>query len=528
MILRSLFIIVLFSQFLFSQNKSLRNANEEYLKSNYSKTIEKYNLVKRTKYALQSSDYVKLGHSYYHLGDYLNSKIHYDKAFAKSLLLPRNHIFNYLHLNLVYNDSVNYKKISKKFNISDTVIDKYLNQNTSVYLIDSLKIVDSIYNKFNYFKDSKNIYTQVIENGFTKNLFRSKDSLEFKSLFDFDFEINQGHFTFTENPDFVLITLNENNGKRLVYSGNKSRLKIYKLNINDSDYQNLKLLSIDQKKYSFSNPVFSNDYKKLFFVSDLKSGYGSSDIFFIDIHDDGSFSEIKNLGPHVNTNNRESYVSIDSDNNMYFSSNGHSGYGGLDIYKFNLDDENAYPINLGSEINSKYDEFYFNFYEDEIYFSSNRSGKDRTYIANYNNPLIDSNTFGIVPVSKTLLVDNSKVDEFKTIKYFNKTVVKDKVKKSDKTKLITIKPSLDNQEFLKPSLVKTFHIILGSFLNVKEANNLRLELLKDKKSNPRILKEIPLGFNRVSIKRFSSYRNALKELKNYIDLGYLDAWIVVY
>ena len=256
-----LIIFILASQFVISQNKSLRIANEEYLKSNYKEVINKYNFIKRTKYALQFSDYIKIAHSYYNLGDYKNSKIYYDKVFDNSYVVSRNHIFNYLHLNLVYQDSLNYGKVSRKFNISDNIVDKYFNKNSTVFLIDSLKIIDSLSNKFNYFEDNNHFYTQILKNGFSQILFRSKDSLNFTPLFKFDFEINQGHFTFTKNSDIIYITLNENNGKRLIYSNKKSYLKIYEINLKDSLNESLKLISIDQKKYNFSNPVFSNDFK---------------------------------------------------------------------------------------------------------------------------------------------------------------------------------------------------------------------------------------------------------------------------
>lgn len=262
--------VILFSQFLISQNKSLRIANQEYLKSNYSEVIDRYNKIKRTRYALQFSDYLKLAHSYYNIGDYLNSKIHYDKAFKKRTITTENHIFNYLHLSLVFNDSINYKKMSEKYNISENTIDRYLNTTNSDFLIDSLKVVDSLFNKFNYFQKDDNEYAQTIKNGYTKNLFKSKDSYDFKLMFDFDFDINEGQFAFTKKPNELLLTLNENNGKKIIYSNRKSLLKIYKFIQKDSLNYFLDLISLNQKKYNFSNPVFSNDFKRLYFVSDMK------------------------------------------------------------------------------------------------------------------------------------------------------------------------------------------------------------------------------------------------------------------
>ena len=585
-----LIIFILASQFVISQNKSLRIANEEYLKSNYKEVINKYNFIKRTKYALQFSDYIKIAHSYYNLGDYKNSKIYYDKVFDNSYVVSRNHIFNYLHLNLVYQDSLNYGKVSRKFNISDNIVDKYFNKNSTVFLIDSLKIIDSLSNKFNYFEDNNHFYTQILKNGFSQILFRSKDSLNFTPLFKFDFEINQGHFTFTKNSDIIYITLNENNGKRLIYSNKKSYLKIYEINLKDSLNESLKLISIDQKKYNFSNPVFSNDFKKLYFVSDMKGGYGSTDIYYVDINDDNSFSEIKNIGPQINTNNREGYITIDSDNNLYFSSNGHSGFGGLDIFKINLNEENSYPINLGSKINSKYDEFYFHKYENSFYFSSNRNGIDKAFLASPNNLVIDKNIIDIVNVSKNLksnifnikekssdisnnneskdkLAELSKRDaklspfnsNSKTILASPNNLVIDKniidivnVSKNLKSNIFNIKEKssdISNNNESKDKLAelskrdaklspfnsnsktmkrKIFHVILGSFRYIKEANNLKLTLLNTENVEPNVLEKTDLGFYRVSINEFKRYKDAFEEMKRYVDKGYLDAWVAVY
>lgn len=528
--------VILFSQFLISQNKSLRIANQEYLKSNYSEVIDRYNKIKRTRYALQFSDYLKLAHSYYNIGDYLNSKIHYDKAFKKRTITTENHIFNYLHLSLVFNDSINYKKMSEKYNISENTIDRYLNTTNSDFLIDSLKVVDSLFNKFNYFQKDDNEYAQTIQNGYTKNLFKSKDSYDFKLMFDFDFDINEGQFAFTKKPNELLLTLNENNGKKIIYSNRKSLLKIYKFIQKDSLNYFLDLISLNQKKYNFSNPVFSNDFKRLYFVSDMKGGYGSTDIYFVDINNDDTFSEIKNLGPRINTSSREGYISIDSYNNLYFSSNGHSGYGGLDIYKVNLNDKNSFPVNIGSKINSNFDEFFFNVGDKNIYYSSNRNGEDKTYVLNYNLLEIDEIKAEVVidnnkPVfennflnKKVEFLDTIEIKEIKKIK----TNKFDDYNKSNSDLVVAEKKKYLVKSLPSQTKIKVFHVILGSFLKVKDADNLKENLSKKYNLNPKVLERTKLGFNRVSIKNFTSFKEAKNEVEKYIELGYLDAWIAVY
>lgn len=528
--------VILFSQFLVSQNKSLRIANQEYLKSNYIEVINKYDIIKKTRYALQFSDYLKLAHSYYNVGDYLNSKINYDKAFEKKLLTTKNHVFNYLHLNLVFNDSTSYREISKKYNVTDNKIDQYLNKSNFDFFIDSLKVVDSIFNKFNYFQKDDNEYAQIIKNGFTKNLFKSKDSSVFKFMFNFDFDINEGQFASTKNPNVFLITLNENNGKKIVYKNKKSLLKIYKLTQKDSLNYFLDLISINQKKYNFSNPVFSNDFKRLYFVSDMKGGYGSTDIYYVDINNDDTFSEIKNIGPRINTSSREGYISIDSKNNLYFSSNGHSGYGGLDIFKVNLNDKNSFPTNIGSKINSKFDEFFFNVGEKNIYYSSNRNGEDKTYILNYNILEIDRSKSEVGIFNDNPVFENKFLNEkVQVLDSLKKTVLKNKesnefeVLNKSKSSIVVKDKNKYSVKFLKSEPnIKVFQIILGSFLNVKDADNFKKILQKKYNLNPIILEKTKLGFSRVSVKNTTSFKEARNEIEKYVELGFLDAWIAVY
>jgi hypothetical protein len=506
-------IIFLLSQLTFSQKKSLRIANEQYLKSNYQAVIKKYDKIKTTKYAFQFSDYMKLGHSYYNLGDYYNAKINYNKAFKISTTTSKNHKLNYMHLNLVFNDSLNYQKFSKKFNLSDTTIDKYINKNSSLSDEKIVVKVDSLLNKFNFSEDAHQAYISAIEKGFSTNLYKEHDSINFKKLFNFNFEINQGSYSRYKNSDTFLITLNENNGKRMLYRKNKSTIKIYQINVNDS-ILSPRLISINKKNFNFSNPVYSNDYKKLYFVSDMLGGYGDTDIYMADIELDGTYTNITNLGPRINTSNRERFITLDAENNLYFSSNGHSGLGGLDIFKVNLNNVNATSENLGSEINSKYDEFYYYAKNDKIYYSSNSFGLEKTYVLKYKNavekkkPKSLPNEFKQQAIDSILVLDNNKLLTStileKTVSAPKPVVVKEKVYK------------------------KVYHLILGSFRTIKRAEDLKKTLVQQNLGEVQILERSSFGFHRVSIKRYASYRLGGKDLPFYIDLGYLDAWIVPY
>ena len=96
----------------------------------------------------------------------------------------------------------------------------------------------------------------------------------------------------------------------------------------------------------------------MYFSSDREDGFGSSDLYVVDINSDGTYSEPRNLGPKVNTPGRESFPFISDDNTLYYSSDGLLNYGLLDIYKSNIiNDSSAKSENLGEPYNSGYDEF---------------------------------------------------------------------------------------------------------------------------------------------------------------------------
>ena len=82
----------------------------------------------------------------------------------------------------------------------------------------------------------------------------------------------------------------------------------------------------------------------------------------------------------------------------------------------------------------------------------------------------------------------------------------------------------------KNQFKKYKHIILflGSFLTLRRAENLKMSLLKLNLREVQILERTSFGFHSVRIKRYASYRLGGKDLPFYIDLGYLDAWIVPY
>ena len=546
-----LIIMVICSQFVFSQKRSLRVANEQYLKSNYSSVIENYKTITATKYAMQFSDLIKLAHSYYNIGDYENAKKYYDIAFKRRTTTDRFHKLNYMHLNLVFKDTTAYQKFSKKFTISDTVLDKYISNTIERPEDTILTKVDSLMGIFNYYEEDQNLYSTIIQDGYSKNRVKNKDSLQYQELFQFKIDINQGDYSYNRIKTKVLITLNEFKGRRIIYKKGKSNLKIYELVLNDSVDTAPKQISINQKKYNFSSPVYSNDFTKLYFVSDMPGGIGATDIYVADVSKEGAFSNVKNLGPTINTSKRENFITLDAQNNLYFSSDGHLGLGGLDIFKINLDNTDNAPENLGSEINTIYDEFYYRAINNTMYFSSNSYGVDKTYALQYtaylqqqkNKQLLQDFKQYLKEITyaskayaqllESLQIEKTELSK-KKIALMNQVFASSKNKQDSITLANATKPqelvvdAIEKKVEKPVQKIKIYHTILGSFLTLRRAENLKMSLLKLNLGEVQILEKTALGFHRVSIKRDRSYRTAMKELPYYIDLGYLDAWIVPY
>ncbi|WP_092980114.1 OmpA family protein [Robiginitalea myxolifaciens] len=174
-----------------------------------------------------------------------------------------------------------------------------------------------------------------------------------------------------------------------------TRLKIYRIQRNDSlGWGPLEELPINDDSFSVAHPAISPDGKFLYFASDRPGTMGESDIFRSRINEDGTFGEVENLGPKINTAGRETFPFISSDSILYFSSEGHPGLGGLDVFATKL----AYlpysgkVLNVGRPINSPADDFTYIIQGDTRigYFASSRAdgeGSDDIYSFVENRPL---------------------------------------------------------------------------------------------------------------------------------------------
>lgn len=127
--------------------------------------------------------------------------------------------------------------------------------------------------------------------------------------------------------------------------------------------------------FSTMHPSVSEDGTQLYFASDRPGGFGGYDIYVCESDGNGGWKEPRNLGELVNTQESELYPHIFQDSILYFTSRGHGGLGGMDIFEVNLTASQS-PINLGFPINTNKNDFAFAISKRGHlgYFSSNRDG----------------------------------------------------------------------------------------------------------------------------------------------------------
>lgn len=129
-------------------------------------------------------------------------------------------------------------------------------------------------------------------------------------------------------------------------------------------------------EYSVGHPAISPDGKTLYFASDMPGGQGGTDIWMCSLSN-GSWSAPANLGNVINTTENEMFPYLSEDGTLFFASEGHPGYGALDIFSSKFQDGKwSVPSNLKSPINSSFDDFALAFIPGTKngFFSSNRPG----------------------------------------------------------------------------------------------------------------------------------------------------------
>ncbi|MFT7900865.1 OmpA family protein [Tenacibaculum ascidiaceicola] len=233
---------------------------------------------------------------------------------------------------------------------------------------------------------------------------------------------------FTKDGNTMYFTRNNYiNGKKKRDRDHVVRLKIYKATRNGNTWENIQELPFNNDNYSVGHPTLSPDEDKLYFSSDMPGSLGMSDIWYVKILGEDIYTSPVNLGNKINTAERETFPFVSDENNLYFSSDGHSGMGGLDIFVTKLEENSHGEVStFGEPINSPKDDFGFIIKEDRIgYFTSNRDGKEGSKSDDIyqiwerceitiQGPVMDKNTGELIPNAEVTLIDSNN-KEVKTV-----------------------------------------------------------------------------------------------------------------
>ncbi|SHH20224.1 OmpA family protein [Flavobacterium defluvii] len=403
-----LVIIFVFSiQFIIAQDQELVRAKKFFDRTYYSEAIVLYEKLAEEK---PSQEVIKnLADSYYYTNDLVKAQRYYRLLFKNyNDNLDREYHFRYAQTLKATNnydeanaalkeyyskssnpeDIINFEKniktlenvsaIGKRFDIKNLPINTPNSEFGAVeykgnLVFAGVKLKPGIFDK--KFKWDGETYLNLVTIPL-KNI-NAADSITHYFAKELKTGMHESNAVFTKDGKTIYFTRNNSkNGKKKRDDKKISNLQIFRAELVDGKWTNITSLPFNSPNYSVEHPALSADEKVLYFASDMPGSVGSFDIYSVNINK-GAFDTPKNLGPEINTNKREQFPFASGDNKLYFSSDGHLGYGSLDVFVSEINgNEYSKPINIGLPLNSNLDDFAFNINSEtkEGYFASNREG----------------------------------------------------------------------------------------------------------------------------------------------------------
>lgn len=188
---------------------------------------------------------------------------------------------------------------------------------------------------------------------------------------------NYGPLCFNRAGDTVYFTRNKLKADKRSYN-----LEICMATLRKGLWSQVTVLPFVQNGYDYYHPALSADGSRLYFCSNQPGGYGGSDIYYVLLGPDDRMSVPMSLDHRINTAGNELFPTLRGDT-LLFSSDGHPGLGGLDVYRVWLQKSSwTIPQNIGYPINTSFDDFGMIFYpgSSKGLFTSNRLGTDDIFL----------------------------------------------------------------------------------------------------------------------------------------------------
>lgn len=391
----------------YSQKSNLAKGQKEYNQFAYVDAIKTYERILERGY--KSADMVeKLANSYYFKADLQNAAKWYGELYSLSPDLTAENYYRYAQSLKAIKEYDKADQMMAKFsqmNANDgrakLVVDQkdylaVIKMNSGRYIIENLGINTENSDFGSAFFGDKIVFAsgrtkgRVYERkspwtgeGYTNLYMANKNADGTLSAVepvsgDINSKYNESTAVFTKDGETVYFTRNNFLEKKGKDKDGTIMLKIYRAKLKKGIWSDITELPFNRDSYSVAHPALSPDEKYLYFASDMPGTLGQSDIFKVAINFDGSFGIPENLGNVINTEGRETFPFVSDDNELYFSSDGHPGLGGLDVFVCKIEKGKWYKtvLNVGETLNSSRDDFGFliNTGTKLGYFTSNRDG----------------------------------------------------------------------------------------------------------------------------------------------------------
>ncbi|MGB8704037.1 MAG: flagellar motor protein MotB, partial [Gillisia sp.] len=394
--LYSTFLIILISYTGFSQTSEIRKGDRFFSQKAYIDAADTYAQVKdKNQKVLQN-----LGDSYFFTNQMADAANTYETLFLKYAPEVENpeYKFRYANALMATGDTEKADKYFSDYYGKDVNFDEFRKKldTTVSHVFQTQQVINNAAASdfgVSYYGDNKIVFASTRNQERPIYPWDKKPTLDLytatvssdKKLSDivlFPGEINtdshESSATFSKDGNTMYF--DRTNDKRVKIDDQKvATIRIYRAQKVDGNWTNIEALPFTSDQYSTEHPSLSADGKKLYFASDMPGSQGSFDIYVVDVNEDGTYGTPQNLGSAVNTAHREQFPFISEDGTLYFSSDGHQGYGNLDVYKTEGDFSEV--KNLGATVNSAYDDFGFVIKpgENTGWLASNIRGTDNLY-----------------------------------------------------------------------------------------------------------------------------------------------------
>jgi WD40-like Beta Propeller Repeat len=188
---------------------------------------------------------------------------------------------------------------------------------------------------------------------------------------------NEGPSCFSKDGNTMYLTRNSSkHGKEIANAKGEFTVKIYVKQKQGEDWTGEVLLPFEDEDYTFCHPTLSADGQKLYFTSNMPGGFGGMDLYVSRRLSSGEWSAPSNLGAKVNTDKNELFPFLSAEGTLFFASDGQEGAKKLDLFRIDLENRTAKAISLGAPFNTEADDFGLMLLPNgkRGYFSSNRTG----------------------------------------------------------------------------------------------------------------------------------------------------------